>query len=202
MATIKSIEEKAKRYDEAIEKFDVILNLNTVKESGTIFADDVRKILPELKESEDERIRKAMIDFFKHEREEGITVLHYGVNIESMIDWLEKGAKGNEVEIPNSEPPLTIKHAREVMGIKQDPAWSEEDEETIDNLIDYLENEFEISYMKEDKEGFRSQINLLKSLKDRFTWKPSDEQMDALAAAVSSLQSTSLESLYQDLKRL
>ena len=57
-----SIEEKAKRYDEAIEKFDVILNLNTVKESGTIFADDVRKILPELKESEDEKIRKALID--------------------------------------------------------------------------------------------------------------------------------------------
>ena len=53
------IEEKAKRYDEAIEKFDVILHLNTVKESGTIFADDVRKILPELKESEDEKIRSV-----------------------------------------------------------------------------------------------------------------------------------------------
>lgn len=49
-----SIFEKAKRFDEAIEKFDVILNLNTVKESGTIFAEDVRKILPELAESENE----------------------------------------------------------------------------------------------------------------------------------------------------
>ena len=50
----------------------------------------VETIFPELAESEDERIRKAMIDLFKHEREEGITVLHYGVNIECMIDWLEK----------------------------------------------------------------------------------------------------------------
>lgn len=56
-----SIEEKAKRYDSAIEKFNVILNLNTVKESGTIFADDVRKIFPELAESEDEKIRKYII---------------------------------------------------------------------------------------------------------------------------------------------
>lgn len=49
-----TIEQKAKAYDEAIKKFNVILNLNTVKESGTIFADDVRKIFPELRESKDE----------------------------------------------------------------------------------------------------------------------------------------------------
>ena len=55
-----TIEEKAKAYDKAIEKFGVILNLNTVKESGTIFADDVRKIFPELKESEGERIEKEI----------------------------------------------------------------------------------------------------------------------------------------------
>lgn len=33
-------------------------------------------------------------------------------------------------------------------------------------------------------------------------WKPSEEQMDALESAVSSLQSTALESLYQNLKKL
>lgn len=38
----------------------------------------------------DSKVRKAMIDFFKSEREEGITVLHYGVNIEHMLAWLEK----------------------------------------------------------------------------------------------------------------
>ena len=37
-------------------------------------------------------------------------------------------------------------------------------------------------------------------LQDR--WKPSEEQMDALETAVSSLQSTALESLYQQLKKL
>ena len=64
-----SIEEKAKAYDEAIEKFEVILNLSTVKESGTIFADDVRKIFPALAESEDEKIRKRLISYFKSQVE-------------------------------------------------------------------------------------------------------------------------------------
>ena len=82
-----------KNYRELVDKLGVVLNLPTVKESGMISVEDIRKLVPELIESEDERIRKAMIDFFKHEREEGITVLHYGVNIESMIAWLEKRAE-------------------------------------------------------------------------------------------------------------
>ena len=45
------------------------------------------------------------------------------------------------------------------------------------------------------------QIDWLKSLKERYTWKPSEEQMDALETAVSSIQSNTLETLYQDLKR-
>ena len=47
----------------------------------------------EKKHKEEEEIKKAMIDFFKSERKEGDTVLHYGVNIESMIAWLEKQGK-------------------------------------------------------------------------------------------------------------
>ena len=79
-----TIEQKAKRYDEAIEKFDVILNLNTVKESGTIFADDVRKILPELAESEGEKIRKALISYHKS------TIDIDGIKGDEIVSWLEK----------------------------------------------------------------------------------------------------------------
>lgn len=82
-----TIEEKAKRFDEA---------LAMAKECITYIPDDavnkyMLNIFPELKElGDEEEVRKAMIDFFKHEREEGVTVLHYGVNIERMIAWLEK----------------------------------------------------------------------------------------------------------------
>lgn len=88
MATIKSIKEKAKAYDEAIEKFDVILNLNTVKESGTIFADDVRKILPELAESEGDRINKAIYNCVKWFGFD--SSFFKDVSQEECLAWLEK----------------------------------------------------------------------------------------------------------------
>ncbi len=53
-------------------------------------------------------------------------------------------------------------------------AWNEEDENRINHLIAYFE----------DKEGFTAEddiayANWLKSIKERCTWKPSDEQMHA-----------------------
>ena len=83
-----SIEEKAKRYDSAIEKFDVILNLNTVKENGTIFADDVRKIFPELAESEGERIRKELLAVIDD-------LILPDEQKERFAAWLEKQGKRN-----------------------------------------------------------------------------------------------------------
>ena len=104
----------------------------------------VEQVFPELAESEDERVRKAMIGFFKHEREEGITVLHYGVNIERMIAWLE-----NQGE--------------------QKPTWSEEDENRINRLIAYFEDKE--SFTAEDDVVY---ADWLKALKERYTWKPSN----------------------------
>lgn len=83
-----SIEEKAKRYDEAIEKFDVILNLNTVKESGTIFANDVRKILPELAESKDEKIRKSLLRQYKGFKQTDF--YDDGITFGDVVSWFEK----------------------------------------------------------------------------------------------------------------
>lgn len=62
-------------------------------ETGFI-REEVVEVFPELQESEDEEIRQAMINFFKSERiKDGIAVLHFGVNIEKMIAWLEKQGK-------------------------------------------------------------------------------------------------------------
>ena len=86
-----TIEEKAARYDEVIETFDVILNLNTVKKSGTIFTDDVRKILPELKESEGDGMRRGLLAFLKENLETGRAEDTWSLsNIEKWISWLEK----------------------------------------------------------------------------------------------------------------
>ena len=91
-------EQKANRYDEAIEKLGVILNLNTVKESGTIFVDDVRKIFSELKESEDEKIRMSLIELFK-DMEWDDSILHdYNMDKGKTIAWLEK-QKSEEINV-------------------------------------------------------------------------------------------------------
>ena len=63
----------------------------------------LEEIRPELREVGDEEVRRAMIDFFKHEREEGITVLHYGVDIERMIAWLERRGERKPTWRPTGE---------------------------------------------------------------------------------------------------
>ena len=78
--------EKAKAYDEAIEKlrslhddYDTISTLIDIKK-------ELENIFPELKESEDERIRKAQLDYW---RSVGGKEWH-GVPVQEAIAWLEK----------------------------------------------------------------------------------------------------------------
>ena len=83
-----SIEEKAQRYDEAIEKlrgfyrdYDTVSRLIDVKE-------ELANLLPELKEPEDERIRKMLIEFFGKGAEcNGST---NGISDKDILAWLEK----------------------------------------------------------------------------------------------------------------
>ena len=77
-------------------------------------------------------------------------------------------------------------------------AWSEEDEEILRTII---------------SDGIRGaefdmlQIDWLKSIKNRYAWKPSDEQMKVLEAMLtvspqSPTMTSTLIELYEDLKKL
>jgi hypothetical protein len=83
---------------------------------------------------------------------------------------------------------------------EQKPAeWSEEDEDCIKQLIILCEN-----CMVQD-DGAKKCANWLKSLKDKYTWKPSDEQMDALRYVTNfdyGGYKATLVSLYEQLKKL
>ena len=125
-----------------------------------------------------------------------------------------------------------------INGEKVTPAWSEKDEDYINDLIKYFSQSERLKNTKEDiviwlksikykvqpqskqewsswdELQYKAAYNLcensghtvtsdwLKSIKQRIGWRPSEEQMDALETAVSSLQSTALESLYNDLKKI
>ena len=80
-----SIEQKAQRYDEAYKK--------VAMRFGTNVADE---IFPELKESEDEKIRKALVGYFMNGGDDA-TYCHVGIQRKDIIAWLEKQGKQNPI---------------------------------------------------------------------------------------------------------
>lgn len=94
---------------------------------------------------------------------------------------------------------------------EQKPAWSEKNEEYLQNMIEWIdcliddEDCGDMTY-KAHKEFYMKRINWLKSLKERYTWKPSNEQMKQLGwVAVQNKDNMigkELMPLYQDLKKL
>jgi hypothetical protein len=94
---------------------------------------------------------------------------------------------------------------KELKRIEQNPAWSEDDEEVHRKCICAMRASA-CGFPEEEK--FVEKVdNWLKSLKDRYIWKPSDEQMKALSNAGNSFRPFEeghkvLWSLYNDLKKL
>lgn len=94
--------------------------------------------------------------------------------------------------------------AKEAMYDK--PAWSEEDEEILQGIWDeILANKHEAK--EYEWKTYDKFLNWLKSLKDRYTWKPSDEQMKMLKRMKAAIAGEGeiygpLNSLYEDLKKL
>ena len=95
-----SIEEKAKAYDKAIERAKEQLDGAKVFDyiEGQI-AHDIRTttyaIFPELKESEDEKIKNRLIKLIKMSSEVGGFALHKW-EADEMLAWLEKQGKQKE----------------------------------------------------------------------------------------------------------
>ena len=150
-----SIEEKARRYDEAIERAKKLYEQGTITES-------LSYVFPELKESEDERTRKALIDGFKRYNDGS---LFNGCLVREILAWLEKqGEQKPAFEMKTPEESLGIdsetynKIVDECVYGKQKPAWSEEDEKHFSWLIEYLSQSAGL---------YDNLIDWLKSLKDK-----------------------------------
>lgn len=88
MATIKSIEEKAKRYDDVLDRAKK--ELNTCGSQDCDAARQIFRFFPELKESEDERIRKSLLDFCKIAATGQTSILANSIDFNKCLAWLEK----------------------------------------------------------------------------------------------------------------
>lgn len=188
----------------------------------------VTSIFPELKESEDEKIRKDIIVYLQYSMAFDKSFLDKKYNwsqkdCSKWIAWLEKQGEqkptdkvepkfkvGDEIKTANEEPLIITK-------IDEEGYWSEDlficgfDEECIWDLVEQKpvwseEDENKVTLFMQLTEGCDNEDELadwLKSLKERYTWKPSDEQMKALWEVYKGgKEQASLATLYLDLKKL
>ena len=99
----------------------------------------LEEIFPELKESEDERMKKELIKFLQecHNIDSGFFSRYCEIPFAQMLAWLEKQGK-------------------------QKPTWSEEDEVKINRIVACLEN-----LNVADNDILLKDVDWLKSLKQR-----------------------------------
>lgn len=80
-----SIEEKAKRYDEAIK----LVNTKWYYKNQPCFI-NVSELFPEFKENKDENIKKWLIEYFQEFKSTDIEGFANGLKIDNIVAWLEK----------------------------------------------------------------------------------------------------------------
>ncbi len=248
-----SIEEKAKAYDEAIERARMWRNKSGMPINKMGILDD---IFPNLMESEDEKIRKSIINLVIKSAQNGGMALHKWES-QQMLAWLEKkksnpytGAgfkyngqtwgmcardegvdilvdsklishidirQGEQKPADKIEPKFKVgdiitpkdrghepwqimqvdildkkyrfkndyvihfSQEEDYELVEHKLAWSEEDNEYIKSIISTIEcSKAQFPNSPAVLEAYNSDLIWLKSLKDRCTWKPSEEHIEAL----------------------
>ena len=169
------------KYKDALERAKEIHN-----EHKAQCADIMIKIFPELKESEDERIRKELIKYFTKGKEY-LSLIPYSKD--ECIAWLEKQGEhakfresiqvGDQVTRNQDGMLVNLSQLKRVAKPSEQgelkPAWSEEDEEMLTEIISDVK-------FAQDKSPdtqvnqivFEEEINWLKSLKDRAQPRPAE----------------------------
>lgn len=174
-----------------MDKQEAIKILKEFHDTSALFSvrTALETVFPELQESEDERISKAIIDVIKSQKEQQC---HIDSTIyDEMIAWLEKQGeqkplpKGYEdafdefiSHIPEKDPDsgeslYTYEDLETAVqfGIKwkgeQKPAWSEEDEEMFKSIMATCELAEQERDSSPARHLLEMQLNWLKSLKQR-----------------------------------
>ena len=157
-------------------------------------------MFPELRENDDERIRKAFICGLKNDIAEHRYETIYGIKLREALAWFEKQKEQKPVEKPSKEECITkfkalcdaydiklpnreydiyglCEDLHKFFGDIQKPAeWSEEEEQMFGNIL----NHYSLIEAPTDGNGISKEryLAFIKSL--RPSWKPSEEQMEAL----------------------
>ena len=190
----------------------------------------IDEIFPELKESEDERIRKWLIEMVEELRKANPTNAEHNGNCSEAIAYLERQKeqkpvfkKGDKVIWQDEEfnildvsgdsynvggYTLPFYRQNELSLIKHQPAeWSEEDEAAFGDLMWCIEQARKSAKDENDMGNIWFAENWLnrrlKSLHPQPRWKPSEEQIDVLEHFIGpSPYGVIIAELHDDLQKL
>jgi len=213
-----SVQEKAIAYDEAIKRAKDMLSYKEVRR------ENMEYLFPELKESEDKRIRKALVDWFSknHASDD-----FYGIAWDRVVTWLEKQGEQKIVIIPKFRVGDTIKNKKTKDAVKingvdlQNQAYyyqgwdgaatihsdfriSEQDDwELVEQKPAWSEEdervihclEYTVKHFYEDEDTINWCCNWLKSLKDRVQPKQEWSEEDEKHLKGISLCLSSIDNL-------
>ena len=188
------------------------------------------KVIVRRKESEDERIRKALYELFKAYPLYGLRWddVPDNIRIVDVLDWLERQKEQKPAErqdysglndleraihrgflsVGVENVPVTIikETAQECLSQMKPAEWSEEDEKMLSNLISHIEVAYsQCDWLTETVIWFKSLKNRRNSPKSNTnspSWKPSKEQMRYLLAVINDPNNIGAESCYMTIKSL
>ena len=203
------------KYEQALEKIKNLID----KDHNDINVDDILNVFPELAESEDEQIKKWIINEIK--------IKHHNLDEENVdfvdkaIAWLER--QGEKLPVGfyyvNSDGKKfysdTLKYGDVILhvekqgeqpeenkgnigGISPNPEWSENDKAFLDDILCKLEHDLILN--KDEKDW-------LKSLRPKNQWKPSEDDIIILEKLIKGelepkvFQAT-LHGILEQLKKL
>lgn len=126
-------------------------------------------------------------------------------DFENAMMHIGKSFFGKNAGLDPNDTNAIKEQANTLLGLVPSKEWSEEDKEIINGITSYL-----CTHDSCELDGFNKWYDWLKSLKERITWNPSDEQMDALYTYIYNPQYFNspdpqmelVESVYKDLKKL
>lgn len=160
----------------------------------------ITTLIPELKESEDERIRKNILALVKKH-----AVNHERCQMEAYLErQKDEAQKQFNLGVQAGREEVLYEMEKE----EKPTEWSEEDEKNLYNTIEAIKYTFDVS---EGSGGSRLIAWLKFHLRPQSHWKPSEEQMNHLGYAYTQLKLQkcyaphvyeTLGSLYDDLKKL
>lgn len=153
-----------KAYEEALERAKELHDKHPLGEPPTWTI--CEQIFPELRESEDEKIRKEIIDFLRLPHPQFVGKRDH----EEWISWLEKQKEtkltGEEVDDIFQQGQDSVVDNPEKYGLQKKCEWSEEDEEMRKGIITTLKANINRLYLydAQGKADHEAKISWLKSL--------------------------------------